>query len=101
MGIFNQFSSFIKDYGRDGGPAATLNSLMSPKIPFVFTKEHETALDTLKKQILDSVHIYAPDNNHQVILETNGSIDGWRAVLYQIIEGEKRIIKMCSKQWKT
>ena len=101
MGIFNQFSSFIKDYGRQKGPAATLNSLMSPKTPFVFTKEHEKALDALKKQILDGVHLYAPDNNHQLILETDGSIDGWGAVLYQIIKGEKRIIKMWSKQWKT
>ena len=32
MGIFNQFSNFIKDYGRTGH-ATMLNELVSPKIP--------------------------------------------------------------------
>ena len=34
-------------------------------------------------------------------METDASDDGWGAVLYQIIDGEKRTIKMWSKQWKT
>ena len=101
MGIFNQFSSFIKDYGRDDSPATILNSLMSPKVPFIFTDKHQKALDALKLHILNGVHLYAPDNDHQLILETDGSADGWGAVLFQIINGEKRIIKMWSKQWKT
>ena len=100
MGIFNQFSSFIKDYGRTSG-AGVLNSLMSPKVPFVFTTTHQAALDSLKDQILKGVHLYAPDNDYPLILETDGSADGWGAVLYQKINGEKRIVKMWSKQWKT
>ena len=100
MGIFNQFSSFIKDYGRTSG-AAVLNSLMSPKEPFIFTATHQAALDSLKDRILKGVHLYAPNNNYPLILETDGSADGWGAVLYQRINGEKRIVKMWSKQWKT
>ena len=100
MGIFNQFSSFIEDYGRTSG-AAVLNALMSPKLPFTFTTTHQAALDSLKDKILKGVHLYAPDNNDPPILETDGSADGWGAVLYQNINGEKRIIKMWSKQWKT
>ena len=101
MGMFNQFSGFIKDYGREISPASVLNALMSPKVPFTFTETHQRALDDLKQQVLQGVHLYAPDNNHQLMLDTDGSIDGWGAVLYQIIDGEKRIIKMWSKQWKT
>ena len=100
MGIFNQFSSFIKDYGRTSG-ATVLNKLMSTKVPFIFTTKHQAALDAMKDQILKGLHLYAPDNNHRLILETDGSADGWGAVLYQNINGEKRIIKMWSKQWKT
>ena len=40
MGIFNQFLSFIKDCGRDSSPTTVLNSLMSPKVPFIFRQKH-------------------------------------------------------------
>ena len=67
MGIFNQFSSFIKDYGRTSR-ATVLNSLMSPKVPFIFTTTHQAAIDSMKDK--------DPDNNHPLILETDGSADG-------------------------
>ena len=101
MGIFNQFSSFIKDYGRGNRPETILNSLASPKAEWLFTDRHREALDTLKRQVQERIHLYAPDNNHPLVLETDGSDDGWGAVLYQKIQGEKRIIKMWSKSWKT
>ena len=101
MGIFNQFSSFIKDYGKDNSPAAILNALVSPKAEWCFTDRHRKALDQLKRQVQQGIHLYAPDNSYPLILETDGSDDGWGAVLYQLIDGEKRIIKMWSKQWKT
>jgi len=99
MGIFNQFSSFIKDYGR--GDAAILNELSSPKAEWLFTDRHRRAIDSLKELVQKGLHLYAPDNNYPLVLETDGSDDGWGAVLYQIIDGERRVIKMWSKQWKT
>ena len=101
MGVFNQFSSFVKDYGRGNSPAAILNSLVSPKAEWNFTQRHKDALDEAKRQVQADIHLYAPDNTHALILETDGSDDGWGAVLYQMIDGEKRIIKMWSRQWKT
>ena len=101
MGIFNQFSAFIKDYGREGSPAVILNALVSPKAEWQFTDRHRKALDTLKRQVQQDIHLYAPDNTIPLVLETDGSDDGWGAVLYQIVDGEKRVIKMWSKQWKT
>ena len=102
MGVFNQFSSFIGDYARGRNPAAILNSLMSPKVEWNFTKEHEKALEDLKRTVLEGdVHLYAPNPDVPLRLETDASDDGWGAVLYQMIDGEKRTIKMWSKQWKT
>ena len=87
MGVFNQFSSFIKNYGRQGTPAAILNSLRSPKIPWEFTPKHEKALDDLKRIVTqkgdEAIHLFAPDHTQPLILETDGSEDGWGAVLYQ------------------
>jgi len=103
LGVFNQLAHFIPDYfkGKDS-PAVILNSLMSDKVDFVFTKRHQKALEDLKKIALKGdLCLFAPDHNHKLILETDASVDGWGAILYQMINGEKRTIKMWSKAWKT
>ena len=100
MGIFNQFSHFIKDYGKANSPAAVLNALNSTKVPLIFTEKHEVALQQLKSQILsedNKLHLYAPRNDLSLHLETDGSEDGWGAVFYQIVEGKRHVIKMWSK----
>ena len=76
-------------------------ALVSPKTEWRFTDRHRKALDTLKRQVQQDIHMYAPHNTIPLLLETDGRDDGWGAVLYQIVDGEKRIIKMWSKQWKT
>ena len=101
MGVFNQFTHFLEDYGLAGNPAAVLNSLSSPKAEWEFTEQHRNAVDALKKATLKGIHIYAPNNNFPLILETDGSDDGWGAVLYQQYNDERHVIKMWSKQWKT
>ena len=100
MGVFNQFSGFIKDYAR-GEHASILNQLVSPKAEWLFTDRHRKAIDVLKERVQAGLHLYAPDNSLPLVLETDGSDDGWGAVLYQVVDGEKRIIRMWSKQWKT
>ena len=100
MGVFNQFSHFIKDYGRRK-EIRLLNSLNSPKVPYIFKKEHEEAIETMKGIILSGICLFAPDNNLPLHLETDGSEDGWGAVLFQIVNGKRRVIKMWSKKWST
>ena len=99
MGVFDQFANFVPNYAR--GPAAVLNPLRSPKVPFVFNKEHEEALEIIRKEILAGVHLWAPDPNIPLHLETDGSDDGWGAVLFQMVEDERRVIKMWSRRWAT
>ena len=47
------------------------------------------------------LYLAAQDKSLPLILETDGSDDGWGAILLQMIDGKRRIIKMWSKQWKT
>ena len=101
MGVFNQFSHFIDHYMAKGSPADTLSQLTSTKVPYVFTKEHEQALEALRKLILSGVHLWTQDPDIPLQLETDGSDDGWGAVLFQMVEGERRVIKMWSKKWDT
>ena len=101
LGVFNQFAHFIDHYGVRGSPAHKLSSLVSPKVPYIFTKEHEEALETIRKEILSGVHLWAQDPDLPLHLETDGSDDGWGAVLFQVVDGERRVIKMWSKKWDT
>ena len=99
--MFNQFAHFIDHYGVRGSPAHKLSALVSPKVPYIFTKEHEEALETIRKEILSGVHLWAQDPDLPLHLETDGSDDGWGTVLFQVVDGERRVIKMWSKKWDT
>ena len=102
MGVFNQFKCFIKDYGKAGSPAAIVNELASVKVPYIWTDRHSKALQALKDTVLvDGIWVYAPLNDRPLHLETDGSEDGWGAVLFQIVDGERHVIKMWSKRWPT
>ena len=103
LGIFNQLGHFIPDYRKTKDcPARILHELMPEKVDFVFTERHEKALKDLKQVALGGdLHLFAPDHNHPLILETDASVDGWGAILYQKIDGKKRVIKMWSKAWET
>ena len=103
LGVFDQLAHFIPDYKKGiDSPARILTNLMSDKVDFIFTEKHAKALEDLKKIALGGdLCLFAPDHNHKLILETDASVDGWGAILYQMIEGEKRVIKMWSKAWKT
>jgi len=100
MGVFNQFKVFVKDYGRSA-PVLKLNSLNSTKVPFIWTDAHTEALDAVRKTVLKEVHLWAPRHDLPLHLETDGSDDGWGAVLFQIVDGKRRVIKMWSKKWDT
>ena len=53
------------------------------------------ALDSL----FEGVYLLSvPFSELPLILETDGSDDGWGAVLYQKIDGESHVIKMWSNQ---
>ena len=65
-------------------------------------EEAEKGFQYIKEQLLTGkLYLAAQDRTKPLILETDGSDDGWGAILLQIIEDKRRIIKMWSKQWKT
>ena len=102
MGVFDQFSGFIKDYGKAGTPSAIVRELASTKVPYIWTERHSKALQALKDKVLvDGIWIYAPRDDLPLHLETDGSDNGWGAVLYQLVDGERHVIKMWSKKWPT
>ena len=95
--------SFIKDYGKRGSPASILNQLLKKGAPWSFDTDprYPKAYNALRKSIMDgSTQLHAVNHKYPLRLDTDGSDDGWGAVLYQIIDGQKHVIRMWSKQWK-
>ena len=45
--------------------------------------------------------MHQESNDLPLHLETDGSEDGWGAVLYQIVDDKHHVIKMWSKKWTT
>ena len=100
MGVFNQFRHFFIRFDRLVLP---IQKLLRKNEPFDWSKEANDGFEHIKKRLLQGkLYLAAPDNSRQLILETDGSDDGWGAVLLQEADdGQRQVLKMWSKQWKT
>ena len=99
LGIFNQFRHFFVRYDR---LVLHIQKLLRKNEPFVWSKEAQAGYDHIREKLLSgTLYLASPDNTLPLILETDGSDDGWGAILLQIIKGKRRVIKMWAKQWKT
>ena len=108
LGIFVQFRHFFERYDRLVKP---MQRLLKKDVQFTWTDECQAAMNTIRERLLSGkLYLAKPDPHKTLYLETDGSDDGWGAVLLQYagdktpedatIE-DRRIIKMWSKQWKT
>ena len=99
LGVFNQFRHFFSRYDR---LVLGIQKLLKKNEPFIWSKECDEGFNHIKEKLLEGkLYLAAPDNTLPLILETDGSDDGWGAILLQSVEGKRRVIKMWSKQWKT
>ena len=99
LGIFTQFRHFFDRFDRIVQP---IRRLLRKNVPFEWTAECEKGMQEIRKRLLSGeLYLAAPRKDHPLILETDGSDDGWGAILLQKIDGKRHVIKMWSKQWKT
>ena len=103
LGVFNQFSIFYKRYDRITKP---LVQLTKKGVPFHWGPEQAEALQTLRERVLKGdCYLSAVRKDVPLILETDGSDDGWVGILLQEwqeeVKNKRHIIKMWGKQWKT
>ena len=54
----------------------------------------------MRKLLLSgTLYLHIPDHSEPLHLETDGSDDGWGAVLFQKIDSKRRVIRMWSHTW--
>ena len=99
LGVFNQFRHFFERYDR---LVVDIQRLLRKNVPFHWSEAAEKGFQHIKKQLLDGkLYLASQNREYPLILETDGSDDGWGSILLQIIDGKRSVIKMWSKQWKT
>ncbi|GFR31868.1 retrovirus-related Pol polyprotein from transposon opus [Trichonephila clavata] len=88
------YRRFVKGFSLIARP---LHRLTEHKRPFVWTEECEVAFTSLKEALTSASILSYPDPDKQFILDTDASHANVGAVLFQEIDGQKRVIAYWSK----
>ncbi len=99
LGVFNQFRHFFDRYDR---LVLHIQKLLRKNEAFIWSEEAQKGFDHIRSELMSGkLYLASPDNTIPLVLETDGSDDGWGAILLQTKGKERQVIKMWSKQWKT
>lgn len=95
VGLFNWFRKFIPSFSTIAYP---LNALLKKGVKFRWTKEHQSAFDTLKSLLVNSKALSFPRYDLEFRLAVDTSSKGVGYMLYQIHEdGNHRVVRFGSK----
>ena len=80
LGLTSYYRRFVPNFARE---ANALHALTKKEVPFVWTRECQTAFEKLKALLTSSPILAYPDFTKSFVLETDASIAGLGAVLSQ------------------
>lgn len=80
LGLAGYYRKYVQHFAIIAKP---LTNLLKKNVLFVWTVEHTTAFETLKKALSSAPVLAVPDFTQQVSIETDASKDGVGAVLLQ------------------
>ena len=86
IGLTSYYCRFIKNYAWTARP---LYALAWKSQKFISTRECQTAFDELKELLISAPVLSFPDFTCPFILETDASLEGLGAVLFQRMEDNK------------
>ena len=98
LGIFSWHRKFIENFA---GIAAPLYDLLVKNKKWKWEQEHENAFQTLKQKVVENVQLTHPNWNYPFNLQTDGSLTAIAAILWQDIEGERKVIAYASRKLKS
>lgn len=97
LGVCNYFSRFCYNYALTIAP---LYRLLRKDQKWEWTELQQKAFDDLKHMFLQTCTISHPDFTQPMYLQTDSSDLGVGAMLYQVIDGETKIINLVSTALK-
>jgi len=102
LGATGWFRKFIQNYASIASPLTKLTRNSSPNdVTKVWTPDHQSAFDTLKKKLIEAPVLKLPDWNLPFVLDTDASEVALGGVLYQDLPTGKGIIGYHSRVFST
>ena len=105
LGMVKYCRRYIENCGKI---CDTLNGLLCDSSDGVWTDAHQEAMDKLKRAICDSKGVYHINYHHPIYVCSDGSKRGIGGYLFQVIDGDERVIAYFSrstrpdeKKWDT
>ena len=99
LGIFGFYRRFVQNYSKIAKPITDLlrNESKESRRSIEWTDEAETALNTLKDELLNRICLRFPNFNYPFEVASDASQSGLGGVLQQTIDGETRPIVFFSR----
>jgi hypothetical protein len=94
IGMIKYLRRYIKDCAK---LCSVLNQLLCNDSDAIWKQEHQNAWDALVKAVVENVGIHHPNYHYPIYVCTDGSKMGVGGYLYQIIDGEERIVSFYSR----
>lgn len=95
IGLATYFRQFIPKFSYIMGP---LYKLTSEKVPFQWTESHEQVRQNIITIITNEPVLMIFDPQYPAELHTDASADGYGAILFQVVEGKRRVVSYYSKR---
>lgn len=98
LGMANQFRTYIPNYHLLTAPFADLRK---SKSKFNWTPTHTQAFDAIIDELHNTRILSFVDYNHDIHINTDASILGIGAVLYQVIDNQTKLIAFLSRSFNS
>ncbi|KAN0030698.1 hypothetical protein ACTA71_009339 [Dictyostelium dimigraforme] len=95
MGTVNYCKDFIQNLASIAHP---LYQLTRKSVPFIWDQNVQVAFDQVKCAVANAVNLSLPDTNYPFYLECDASNIGIGSVLYQLINGQRKVLAFMSRK---
>lgn len=95
LGVINYYNKFIPKYA---GTLIPLYDLLKKGVRFKWTEREQEAFDNIKESFHKNIHLMIADFNYPFILACDSSNSAIGSILFQEIDGCRRIVSYISKR---
>ena len=94
LGMASWYRKFLPDFATIADP---LTRLTKKKMKYVWEEEQQRAFEYIKALVTTAPVLHHPDLNSRFVIQTDASDSGFGAVLFQVIDGQERVLEFASR----
>ena len=94
LGMASRYRKFLPDFATIADP---LTRLTKENFRYVWEEEQQQAFDHIKALISTAPVLHHPDFASRFVIQTDASDSGLGAVLFQVIDGQERVLEFAGR----